>query len=533
VQIERYIRLESPITIVRDRMAEVRWNSPVILLIAIAGIVLISAIASVKIFEGELLVAVGIVLAMLMLPLMLKSLSHPEWLVALYALIFGFYPRARLSFGSMPIYFIDVILGVVLVIMALRLLKSLNAKTHISWMAISVILFLLVSIPSLIRILFLIPDVGIEWFYLLLRHVLSIVVYFAFANIVTTEKLAQRIVVFFYYTAIIAGIWSTLQVVPATHDFGDEITKAISSLFGLQDSYRYSANLVDGEYVNRGIAGYNIPTAFGGYMAVILPLIIFPFLSAHRPRTFIPPYIGLPIAALGLIVSFARHAYLAFALAMIITWVLAYFWSPGVSNRLVIWLSVLLAVVALAVTFGLAEGPVADLFADRAGTLTSVSSITSEKNYTLRVNDGFERFFKGVDKDNSILVWGQSVYLLDLADRKIGTNYEFVGFISNGWVLLVLDAGVPTALTFAGILFGMIFMLGRRLSQLRDRNDWTVSLLIGCFGTLVSLAFAYFGDNYWLTQVYMRSFTFLLLGLSMAALRLTMVDKSLVLRSPN
>src|SRR5690606_1780877 len=117
--------------------------------------------------------------------------------------------------------------------------------------------------------------------------------------------------------------------------------------------------------------------------------------------------------------------------------------------------------------------------------------------------------------------------------RKIGTNYEFVGFISNGWVLLVLDAGVPTALTFAGILFGMIYMLGRRLSQLRDRSDWTVSLLIGCFGTLVSLAFAYFGDNYWLTQVYMRSFTFLLLGLSMAALRLTMVEKSLVLRSPN
>jgi hypothetical protein len=178
---------------------------------------------------------------------------------------------------------------------------------------------------------------------------------------------------------------------------------------------------------------------------------------------------------------------------------------------------IITSVLVVLLVIYIVPGPIRVLLEQRFSSLSSISALNQEKNYTARVDTGFERFFKGVREDDMVLLWGQSLIITELQEHGIGSQYEYLAFISNSWMLLIVNGGLTSAIVF--VIFFVLVVGKLALQVVRAAHgppDWLFYMSVGYLTSLVTLALAIAGDNYWTVSMFMRSFKFVMLGLGVA-----------------
>ncbi len=428
-----------------------------------------------------------------------------------YIFLLAVYPRARILVGpNIPLYLTDILIGTMLTSLVLRRAPASRKHDQVSWLQRTpvdklVLGFALSVIPAFVRLVYLAPSFVPETIYFLGRYWLNILIFFCFTQLVTTRHRLNDVIRMVYYSTIVASIWALLQGIPALTTIGDALTAQVNSFFRLDYSLSPHYGL------NRATGGYNIPTAFGGYYAVVMPLLLFAFSVKQAPRVKIPAWLGMPIILAGFLFTYTRHAWVAAAVGIVAVGVLR--WRQQI--RRFISVTALTVTLALGIAFQLAPGS-QDLVAERAEAFFSP---LSTRNIQARI-EGHPRFFRAIAHDPMILVWGQSLRIRDLQERGKLLSLSYEGFVSDSWALIILDSGLLSFLLFSSIYLVTLLHIRKSLSSVIDKK-YPQGVLPGLLAALIASGMAHLGDNYFAVQIFMRGLHFALLGLSLAAFNIS------------
>lgn len=461
----------------------------------------------------------------------LLILLRPALSVPLLLFLAALYPNLRLLAGGVPVYASDLLIVAGLVAGLLVVRGSPVAvrgdrhrdeirnrgegragRTAPAWPGPLVLLFGAAIVPSFISLAIDYPAFAREVGFFLARSLLAVGSFFLVARWVRDALTLQRAIACLYYGCLLASLWAIAQAVPFFQPLGVAFTDTVNGWFGL--SATYSENFVGGQAFVRAPAGFNVATAFGGFLAVATPLVFFALVGApERLRPVLPLRLGGPVLGVGLFLTYARHAWIAAAAGFAVGFLLR---RRGAAGRALVPLAGAFGFVLL-LLFALHPG-----IADMAGArLLDLADFRRSTNIQARLSRVPE-FVEAVQRSPELLFTGQNIRALDLFERGLVSGDKIAalpGFVSNSWLLVALDTGLLAFAVYAAIVLAFFLVLGRAAAR-APPDAWLASVAAGCAAALASSALAHLGDNYFAVQIHMRQFQFALLGLGYAIVRL-------------
>jgi hypothetical protein len=428
-----------------------------------------------RIADAGALIIVGI----LVVPLVfLVGLRQPFLALGAYVAFIGALPRARILISALniPLYLIDITLGCVLAILILRTIMKEpvhRIKTPVDSLVIA---FTVLVLPSILVAMIRWPNQIIELTF--------------FTGII-------------FYTFLFISMWTIFQGVPILKTYGEWLTQFHNDIFSTTSSL--SINTTYG--LNRANASYNTANDLSGYLSVMLLVISFAFTSANAPKTKIHPYLVIGLGVAALFFTYSRTGWIASAAGFTVAGMFSY-------RNLIISILRRLPLVILVTFVGilalaLFTPNAVRLAAERGGEL--FTSPTEIKNLQPRL-EGHTRFYNHIIDRPETLLWGDSLRQADLAARGL-IIYTADGFVSNSWLLVILDLGLLAFLAYVLIYLFTIFRLFWAINSTHTNDNYRF-IMTGLIAALVSVAFAHLGDNYYGVQIGMRGFLFMIIGLS-------------------
>jgi hypothetical protein len=439
-------------------------------------------------------VAVGLVVA----------LTRPFVAVLGYLFIFGTFCPLRIIIGPafVPIYLIDVFLAIAIVgIVFGRVPVSRPAERG---GVDRIVLILIVAVmPGFFLQYLRFPGTGIETLYFALRYVLHMGAFFAVSRLVATPDRRRTLHAVLYSIMCINGIWAILQSLPVFQVIGLPLSDFLYGIAQIPYVHERPSQVI------RAASGFSSPNDLGGFLAMTLPLTLFHSLP---PKSFVARFLSplaLALGGAGLLLSFSRTAIAGLALGLLIS-ALALRHKGVLLGRV----PVFVAVFAL-IAWGLASlsGSVGELMVQRA---SGYADPLEDDNFQTRIT-GHYRFANAVADDPSMLLFGQGLRLVDLERRGIIPPDSFRGYVSNSWLLVLMDSGLLAFLAYLFLYARLIAITWRKL-LLVSKAGSSASAYVGILVALVALFFTHLIDNYMATKIHMKGFYFAFLGLSVTFL---------------
>ncbi len=356
-------------------------------------------------------------------------------------------------------------------------------------------------VPSLLLTMYLWPGTSLVVVYFFIRLTLSAFVFYCVTRILTNATSVESCLTTLSFGALVTSIWAVFQAVPFLAPSGEAFTARAAELF------RYGYTLSPHDGVNRAAASFTDPNALGGVLAVLFPMIIGTLVFRGRDARFIAFHGTCAVVVLAaLILTYSRGAWLAAVTGLLVLLTLGLVTRQLRVNRVV----VVAAAVCVVFLFLSTSIEIRNLFWGRLGQLARPLDFANVQSRL----QGHPRFIEAIKTDPGVLIWGNSLRQIDLGERGIIPASGIPGFVSNSWLLLILDMGLVATLFFVAVYFGAVRAIIRSLGRARD--DPERLLLAGMLAGLASMAVAFAVDNYFAVQIFMRGFAFALLGLAFA-----------------
>lgn len=437
--------------------------------------------------------------------------------------VLSVYPRARFLVGSVPLYWLDLLIaaGLAAALWGGRMRASARgAGEPLSRLTgVLVVLLSLAYLPSFLWLLTLDEESLPALVYFLGRYWLNTWVFFLCLVALQRESDIKRTLAALYVGTFVASIWAVFQGVPYLTPIGEAVTAEANTLFGGL-GYSLSPREVGGLSLNRVVAGHPIATTWGGFYALVLPLLLFAFTARAAPRVWIPGRIGLVLMSFGFLLTYARGAFIAAAIGCG-TALLVGSRDPARLGAYIIRGFAVLLLVAISVAV---VAPQAGELAVRRMAL--VLSPGEDPNIRARL-DPIPHFFEALGEEPEILLRGQHPLIRKLQRYEFLEEVGYRGFISNSWLLLFMEGGLPFFVLYALIYLVITAQLVRHIVA-RRRQGADVSLELGCLAAMVSAGVVHGVDNYMAGggALYLRAAYFFIAGLSVAVLRLALLPSS-------
>jgi hypothetical protein len=480
--------------------------------VVVVGVLLAAATGWWGWLFGAILFAVlATVLVMLQLAYRLTAL------VVACVLVLSVYPRARFLLGPVPLYWLDLLIAGGLAIAVWRA-RALGRAPHdakpVGRLTTRLVLLLSVAyVPSFLWLLTL-EESAAPLVYFLGRYWLNTWVFFLCLAALKRRADVEQALAALYVGTLVVSIWALFQGLPFLGAIGEELTAKVNSLFGYSSqSVSFSPHDVGGLTLNRVVGGYTIATVFGGFYALVLPLLLFVFTSRAAPKLWLPARLGLVLMSFGLLLTYSRGAFIAVAIGCIAALVVRSRDPGRLGAYIVRALAVLLAIV-VGISF---LAPQAGELAMRRMAL--ILTPQDDPNIQARL-DPIPRFFDALAEEPEILVRGQHPLILKLQRYEVFEDVAYRGFISNSWLLLLMEGGLPFFVLYALVYLVITGQLTRHIVA-RQRQGADVALPLGCLAAMVSAGVAHGVDNYMAGggALYLRATYFFIAGLSVAVLR--------------
>lgn len=444
-----------------------------------------------------LILAIGI-------PAVVAAVRYPFAALAAYCFTLATVPRVRILVGTaaIPVYLVDLclatcLLGILLRVVLRRWTWNPTPLDRLVW-------FLLLSVvPGFLLLIFRFPVYAAESVYFLARYLIHMGAFFLFTQLVRSRARLNQLLALLLIGMFLDGIWAITQSLPQLQFIGIPFT----DLFNAISQQTYSL-AVEGD-VRRAAAGFNVANDFGGFMAMFLPFVLFHSFPKKRFGTRVLVLSALLFAGAGLLVSFSRTAIAGLVAGLGVSWLIMA--KKGIlRTKAPVYLA---ALAVSAVVLTMFSGSVGDVIAVRA---VGYADPLDDSNFQARII-GHYRFAAAVAEDPLMLVFGEGLRLNDLERRRLIPPDTFKGFVSNSWLLILLDSGIFTFIIY-------VSLYGRALALLLSR---IASVPAGCpvfppvlaaLASLVALFFTHLIDNYMAGMIFMKGAYFSVLGLSMAVL---------------
>jgi len=447
-----------------------------------------------------LILAAGAVLALAL------AYARPFLAFLAYAGTLSLFQAARLRFGEsvVPLYFVDIFLGIALLGLFLRPkpLSPAPSRTPLD----KLVLVLIVSVlPGFFLLFYRFPSAFQENLYFVIRYFLHMGAFFAASRLITERSRLLVFLKLLYICIIVNGMWAIVQSLPVLQPVGIPISDFLYGLVGIPYEHERPGLVI------RAAAGFGSPNGLGGLLAMFLPLALFhPFPRASATARFLVPLV-LFFGGLGFLLTFSRTAIAGFAAGLAVS-------SLALKNLGLLRGKAPLfiagfALIAWALTSVIS--PVGDVIVKRA---SGYADPFEDTDFQARVV-GHYRFLGAVAEDPSLLLFGESLRLLELERRSNIPPDTFKGFVSNSWLLVLLDSGLVAFVAYVLVYSRAVLLVWRRIAS-ASRLDIDTSLLVGLLVAFVALFFTHLVDNYMAFSIHMKGIYFAILGVAMAELRL-------------
>ena len=239
------------------------------------------------------------------------------WILVLYGFVACGIPLSRIMIGPMPLYFIDILAFLLLLIGFKYIGKIINEHKKISF---AVIIFIIAILPThlleITRIGFLEPV------YILLRTLLHILAALAIAGILRKQKFFTTLILGLTAGLIFTGLITISNSLPITGPWVRATIFKIEVLKPQHDSF-YERNK---EYVRisqapqaeRGDSLVGISNTTGMVLSTMFPFVFAAFsrIKFSKPIRLML-FFAIPIILGGILLTYSRASYLSLGLLLI------------------------------------------------------------------------------------------------------------------------------------------------------------------------------------------------------------------------
>lgn len=281
----------------------------------------------------------------------------------------------------------------------------------------------------------------------------------------------------------------------------------------------------------RAYGAFRQPNPYAGYLGLVAPLAISLALWAWSSRQWAPARLRLSLTAaaglisLGLLASWSRGAWLAFAAAVAVV-ILAH--SRRAAPAVLALAAA--AIVALGV-FGAADllpAPVAGRLSELqqyVGLVDVARTEVTDANFSVIERIAHWQAALAMWRDHLWLGVGAGNYAVVYHLYNLPRWYEPLGHAHNVYLNFAAEAGLLGLLAYGWLWLAALWQALRRAAA---SNRFAAAVGAGILGGLVAASVHNFFDNLWVQHIYLT--LALLLGL-LAVLAAPSPDKSLTLRS--
>ncbi len=445
----------------------------------------------------------------------LKSLML---LIALLFLLLTIYPVARVVLpGNLPLYFVDAIAGLLLLTIGLRPRFVRRYWSDVQPLPILVLIYMFPStIFSTINEISL-TGVYLEPLYMLVRTFATVGMFFVIAT-VTRRYMHVKVILWcltigMAVTAVLSMLNSWL---PLTHP----IQTLMDDLSPINLSKAVNSYLIGGQPI-RGRALLQSPLAVGGLISLAWPLALGLYLTTRdKIRQYIIVALMI-IAAVGLLTSYSRIAYMNFAIVLVMFVFMSPTGSRGSTRQmrtLAVIAAAVLVLVPIAVNAGLLRF---DWIIGKFEDLAQPGETSNDMARILAYEDMFKLMTNG---PSWLLFYGRGFSAGDLLDRGlIELSPEmlriFAPYRSSVWVSTFYERGLLSALllTALALLTLWVTQKAKKLAKddpfLEARYNWLlITLQISICCQLPAWVF----DHYLVSLLYVQAVLFGTFGLAVA-----------------
>jgi hypothetical protein len=457
-----------------------------------------------------------IVVVMVMFLLVVTAIARPYQesrviLLAYLLFLLAFYPTARIEIGNMPLYFVDILTGLLLLPIILRnevfSARSMYARRLYMFVTL---LWLPSTIFSFLHEV-LLTSIWLETTYMLTRVLLSLSIFFLIPVIVQNERELRLLLM---TIASGAAATATLAVINAALPVDHPVLEFINSLTP-SDLQLFQRRYLEGSGVVRARALIGGPNHLGSLLILSWSIIYAMFNSGHFRRTLLGPI--LFIVFLGIIVTYTRSVYLGFAL--IITW----FLLKSARNRGRIILNIIIALL-----LGLVVVSSTNLFNFDfiIGRFMSISEQgTADDGNAARV-DAYTQVPGYLVNNPQWLFVGRGFATYDLALRGLlerdVVRADFVSTETHSTIVATFyQRGLLSTVIFIAVWLSAYYLMNR---YIRPDNPYRW-LAIGVQSALIGMIPGWLFDHFYVNTIHMQTFMYLIFGLAAVTAYLSEVEQ--------
>lgn len=409
--------------------------------------------------------------------------ARPAAGVVALAAVLAVFPVARVTVGGAPIYFTDVLIVVLLVVLAAR--RELRAIPPLGLIVLSVLAW----IPALIYEASAV-DRYLEPAYGFGRELIAVSAFLIGAWVASRPGVTRAVLLALAAGTIVTSVLAILQSTGATYEQMKGFLEGVSPAFAPRGYVRYP---------DRAFAFFQAPTTLAGFLAVMGMLLIGGF-YAVRGRARIVITFALAVVGPGLVATYSRQWAPAVLAALVVVVLVV---RPHRVGRIALGLG-LAALVAIGAT------AVGVLDADRL-TARFAGEQGADKNIQERL-DLQQQFFEVTAEGGIESVVGRGSAGSDLVDRalidSLAAQRLSVGISENAILLEFFNHGIPAGILLL-LLLALIIGRGIRTARVAGR-DYPMS--IGLVGALVAAVVLMGQDRYFTEAVFMKTLLWFLLG---------------------
>lgn len=450
---------------------------------------------------GIILVGIGAFVVIIWLMSISTSKSRAVILdIMLLALLF--HPTLRIVINNIPLYFVDILLGILLISIIFSRESFSNQTVYARGLAGMAMIF---WIPSSIFSFFYevsLTNIWLETFYMLVRTLLSISICFVIPATIQTRRKLYAFLWVLPAGMLLSSILSlTNSLLPIDHPiliFLDSLTPA--------DLQTFQARYLENVGVVRARALIGGPNQLGALLIICWGITFSMYMSSHFKQRRWLLGIALFVSTLGIITTYTRSVYLGFAL--IILWL--FFKSSGQRGRI-------LFSVAIALVIGLTVLWSTDLF-NFDFILARFASISEEpvadygNNARIRAYTEAPAFL--VDNPQWLFI-GRGFAIFDLWLRGLLSNdllkSEIVRTQNHSLIVMTFyQRGLISAILIVGMWLSAFVLTGK---YSRQENDFQW-LAIGLQASLVGMLPSWLFDHFFASTIHMQTIMFMVFGLT-------------------
>jgi hypothetical protein len=400
--------------------------------------------------------------------LCLLALRRSPWLISVWVFFYIANPTLRFMVGQIPVYWSDVVSGMVLSAFLTWKSGEERKTTETSWWGAGLIVAMFAGVLSTaLRY----GDI-VRPSYELLRHGLALSPMFLLPRMWHSSAMIRAAAI----GAGLAGV--TLFLVAVGQTVSKETAAWIENLyygdFNLAHIGAYSSHRERIIFVVerlRAYGMYSTATMFGG-VSVLVGMIIMN-LNRGDLSPFLKKCLWVTIAAsaVAAMLSYSRHALLAMLMAGILYFLMA---KRGKMKALLFGMVILLGGLQIVSV---------DFWQERVGK----GGVTTDSNLRARLIDRPQELVERIAQDPLVLVLGAGLGLkrLEDLDHKEKREAQF-GFASNGFLLYLFNTGMA-AFSLVLALYGRALVCAFKLPD--DRRAVAIAGVL-CAASVVA------SDNY-------------------------------------